>query len=346
LSAVRTAIVLALLLHPSAVQAEGTAVIVAEAKSVSFPVSVEALGNARANESIEVRPQVAEVITAIHFEEGQRVEAGAVLVELGSGEALSDVAAARANLTDYENQLRRTRQLYESDTAAKSALDQRVAQRDAARAALRSAESRLSHRELRAPFAGRVGLRQVSLGSLVTPDVVITTLDDTDPIKVDFDVPETALARLVPGLGVEVKSAAWPGETFRGEVASVDTRVDPVSRSVTVRALLPNEDGRLRPGMFLRVSLLKNEAQALIVPEQSVVPEQSRQFVFVVDPQGLVEKRAVQTGRRRPGEVEIVDGLAAGEVVVAEGTQKVRPGDAVRIVGEIPVGARTEARIP
>jgi membrane fusion protein (multidrug efflux system) len=119
-----------------------------------------------------------------------------------------------------------------------------------------------------------------------------------------------------------------------------------VSRSITVRALLPNEDGRLRPGMFLRVSLLKNEARALIVPEQSVVPEQSRQFVFVVDAEGRVEKRSVRTGRRRPGEVEILDGLAAGEIVVAEGTQKVRPGDAVRIVGEIPVGARTEARIP
>lgn len=346
MSPVRFALVLAALLQVQAAQAEAPAVVVAEATLVSFPVAVEALGDARANESIDVRAQVAEVVTAIHFEEGQRVEAGEVLVELGSGETLSEVAEARANLTDYENQLRRMRQLYETDTAAKSALDQRVSQRDAARAALRAAESRLSHRELRAPFAGRVGLRNVSLGSLVTPDVVITTLDDTDPIKVDFDVPETALARLVPGLDVEVASAAWPGETFRGEVASVDTRVDPVSRTVTVRALLANEDGRLRPGMFLRVSLLKDDVEALVVPEQAIVPEQSRQFVFVVNGEGRVEKRVVRTGRRRPGEVEILEGLVAGETLIAEGTQKVRPGDAVRVVGEIPVGARTEARIP
>ncbi len=339
-------LVLALLLLCHAARAEGPAVIVVRATMLPFPVAVEALGNARANESIEVRPQVSEVITAIHFEEGQPVEEGQVLVDLGSTEALSEVSAARANLRDLENQVRRARQLFENRSVAESALDQRVAQRDAARAALRAAESRLSERAIRAPFEGRVGLRNVSLGSLVNPDTVITTLDDTDPIKVDFDVPETALARLAPGLKVEVHSAAWPDHTFRGEVASVDTRVDPVSRTVTVRARLPNEDGRLRPGMFLRVSLLKEEVLALVVPEQAIVPEQSRQFVFVIDEERRAEKRAVRTGRRRPGQVEIREGLEAGETVVAEGTQKVRPGAPVTVVGELPLGPRVEAKAP
>jgi membrane fusion protein (multidrug efflux system) len=315
---------------------EAPGVVVARARTVSFPVAIEALGTARANESIEVRPQVSEVITAIHFEEGQHVDKGQVLVDLESSEARADVAAARANLVDLENQVRRTRELFETRAVAASDLDQRVAQRDAARAALDAAQSRLSDTRVRAPFGGRVGLRRISLGSLVTPSTVITTLDDTDTIKLDFDVPETALARLDEGLTVEARSAAWPDRLFRGTVASIDTRVDPVSRSLTVRARIANEDGKLRPGMFLTVSLLREEETARVVPEQAIVPEQSRQFVWVVDEARRVEKREVRTGRRRPGEVEVVSGLDEGEIVVAEGTQKVRPGGSVRILKELP----------
>jgi membrane fusion protein (multidrug efflux system) len=317
------------------------AVIVAAARSVRFPLSVEAVGTARANEAVDIRPQVTEVVTAIHFEEGQRVEAGQVLVDLENSEALADVAAARANLVDLENQVRRTRELFETRAVAASELDQRVAQRDAARATLDAAQSRLSDTRVRAPFAGRVGLRRVSLGTLVTPTTMITTLDDTDTIKVDFDVPETALARLEEGLGVEARSAAWSDRVFQGRVASIDTRVDPVSRTVTVRSVVPNPDGRLRPGMFLTVTLLREDVTALLIPEQTIVPEQSRQFVYVVGPAGQVEKREVETGRRRPGEVEILSGLEEGERVIAEGTQKVRPGGSVEIAGELAPGTHT-----
>ncbi len=161
---------------------------------------------------------------------------------------------------------------------------------------------------------------------------MITTLDDTSRIKLDFDVPEVFLARLQPGLTVTARSAAWPDDAFVGRVASVDTRVDPVSRTLTVRALVPNESGRLRPGMFLTVTLLKEDVTALVVPEQAIVPERSQQFVFVVGDDGVVERREVRSGRRRPGEVEILDGLAAGERVITEGTQKVRAGVTVRVV--------------
>jgi membrane fusion protein (multidrug efflux system) len=161
---------------------------------------------------------------------------------------------------------------------------------------------------------------------------VITTLDDISAIKLDFNVPEVFLSRLEQGLTVTAHSAAWPELTFTGQVTSVDTRVDPVSRTVTVRAILPNEDRRLRPGMFLTVTLLKDDVQALLVPEQAIVPERSRQFVFVVDADGLVSRREVHTGRRRPGEVEILEGLSPGERVVVEGTQKVRPGQPVEVL--------------
>lgn len=320
-----------LLLTTGATADEGVRVVVGEAAQVAFPLVVRAPGTARANESIAVRPQISEAITAIRFIEGQHVEAGAVLVELEDSEAKADVAAARAVLLESENQVRRAQELFKSKTVAASELDQRTARRDADRAALDAARSRLAETKVRAPFAGRLGLRRVSLGSLVTPSTIITTLDDTDTIKLDFDVPETAISLLAEGLPVEAHSAAWRDHEFRGRIATIDTRVDPVSRTVTVRAVIPNEDARLRPGMFLTAELLREDVMALMVPEQAVTPERSRQYLWVVDAANRVEKREVRTGRRRPGEVEIVTGLEAGERVVVEGTQKMQPGVMVRI---------------
>jgi len=302
-----------------------------------FPLTVEALGTARANESVEIRPQISQRITAVRFDEGQAVEAGQVLVELRDDEARAAVASARAALLESEGQLRRARQMFETRAVSAAVLEQRTAVRDSNRAALDTAEVRLADTVVRAPFAGRVGLRRVSLGSLVTPDTVITTLDDTDPMKLDFDVPETAIARLAEGLPIEARSAAWPDATFRGQVASIDTRVDPVSRTVTVRGIVPNDEGLLRPGMFLTVRLLHEDARALLVPEQALVPEQSRQFVLVVDGKGEVHRREVRTGRRKPGLVEVLSGLAAGEQVIVEGTQKARPGGTVEVLERQPV---------
>jgi membrane fusion protein (multidrug efflux system) len=322
-----------------AARAEGPAVVVSAATEVSLPLTVEALGTARADESVEIRPQISERVTAIRFEEGATVEAGQVLVELRDTEARAVVAAARAALVESEGQLRRAEQLMETRAISAATLDQRRAQRDSDRAALATAQARLEDTAVQAPFAGRVGLRRVSLGSLVGPDTVITTLDDTSPIKVDLDVPETLLARLAPGMPVRAKSAAWPEDAFEGQVLTIDTRVDPVSRTLTVRAALPNDDGRLLPGMFLTVKLLREDVTALVIPEQAIVPEQSRQYVYVVGDGERVEKRQVRTGRRQPGLVEVLEGLSAGERVVVEGTQRARPGAPVEVVRTLPVEA-------
>jgi membrane fusion protein (multidrug efflux system) len=325
--------------HTAAAEPKAPTVIVAEAAAQAFPLTVEALGTAHANESIEIRPQIYEVVTAIHFEEGQTVEAGQVLVELDATEASAAVAAARAELVDSDGQFRRAEELYKTKAVAASELEQRAARRDADSAQLDVAKARLSDSVLRAPFAGRVGLRRVSVGGLVNRETVITTLDDTDLIKLDFDVPETAFPLLAKGLPVEARSAAWPGERFEGRVRAVDTRVDPVSRSVTVRAVVPNADHRLLPGMFLSVRLERVDVVAVMVPEESIVPEQSRQYVFVVAADDRVEKRQVRTGRRRPGQVEVLEGVVAGERVVSEGTQKVRAGERVSVVGSVDAGA-------
>jgi len=325
-----------LLFVPCSVQAQDTAgkpgVVVEQAKVMPFPLSAEALGNARANEAINVRPEITAAITAIEFEEGQSVGKGEVLVRLESSEPLADLAAARAALVDSESQYRRSNELYQTRVVSESELEQLEARRDADTAAVNAAQARLNQTVIRAPFAGQLGLRRVSLGSIVSPSTVITTLDDTSKIKLDFDVPEVFMSRLQTGLTVAARSAAWPDMAFTGQVTTVDTRVDPVSRTVTVRALLPNYDGKLRPGMFLTVTLIKDDVQALMIPEQAIVPERSKQFVFVVGEGNVVERREVRTGRRRPGEVEISDGLVEGEQVITEGGQKVRPGSVVTFV--------------
>lgn len=309
-------------------------VTVCAAEIQSFPLSAEALGNAGANESVDIRPQITAAVTEILFTEGQTVKQGEVLVRLENSEPLADLAAARAALVDSESQYRRSEELFKTRVVSASQLEQLEAQRDADQAAVHAAQARLAQTVLRAPFAGKLGLRRVSLGSIVNPSTIITTLDDTSVIKLDFDVPEVFLSRLEVGLNVEAHSAAWPDLEFDGKVISIDTRVDPVSRTITVRALLPNNDARLLPGMFLTVSLIKEDVLGLMIPEQALVPERSKQFVFVIGPGDIAERREVRTGRRRPGQVEVIDGLSPGDVVVVEGTQKVIIGQPVKITGQ------------
>ena len=331
-----TRLAIALFLYcPVLFAAPGSAppsVIVAQAQVRSFPLSAEALGNARANESINIRPKITATLTEILFEEGQEVEAGDVLVKLDNLEQVADLAAARAALVDTQASYNRSSELFRTNVVAKSQLLQDEAKKIADEAMVSVAEKRFADTIVRAPFAGRIGLRRVSLGSLLDPDTVITTLDDTHIIKVDFDLPEIYLSRLEPGLKVLAHSAAYPDRDFAGAVSSVDTRVDPVSRSVRVRSVMQNPDGYLRPGMFLTVILLNDTVEALVIPERALIPERSVQYVYVVGDNQLVEQRVVQIGRRRPGEVEILDGLSAGEVVIVDGTQKARDGQPVKVL--------------
>jgi len=307
-------------------------VVVWPAEVHSFPLSAEALGNARANESIDIRPKITATLTAILFEEGQTVEAGDVLVKLDNLEQVADLAAAKAALVDLEARYQRSSELFRTNVVAKSQLLQDEAKKIAGEAMVSVAQARLADTIVRAPFAGRIGLRRVSLGSLVGPGTVITTLDDTHIIKVDFDLPEVYLSRLLPGLTVRAHSSAWPDQEFVGSVSSVDTRVDPVSRTIRVRSVMPNNGGHLRPGMFMTVILLNDSVEALVIPERALIPERSVQYVFVVGDKQLAERREVRIGRRRPGEVEILEGLSAGEMVIVDGTQKARDGQAVKIM--------------
>ncbi len=306
-------------------------VIVAPVRKERLTAEIEALGTANANESIDVTAKVSNLVTAVRFEEGQQVQKGDLLVELDGAQARAELAIAEAAVTESRSQYKRSRELYTTKALSEAQLDQIEAALKANEARVAVAQARLADTMIRAPFAGRVGLRRVSPGSLVNPGTVITTLDDTATIKLDFTVPESYLSTLAPGLPITALSIAYPGRTFEGKVSSVDSRVDPSTRSVTVRALVPNPERLLKPGMFMNVRLERGAADALLVPEQALVPEQGDVFVFVLEGDS-VAKRLIRTGQRRVGDVQVLQGLSAGDLVVTEGTQKLRDGVRVTVV--------------
>lgn len=304
--------------------------------------AIEALGTAKANESVTISAKVTETVERVDFEDGDFVEAGEVLVDLSGRAELAGLEEARAAYKEAQQQLDRQQELVAQGTVARSQLDTQVALRDAARSRMDAIRARLSDRVITAPFAGVLGFRQVSPGGLVTPGTPIATLDDVSTIKLDFSIPETFLAAVKEGQSVTATSAAFPEREFSGTVRSIDSRVDPVTRAVTVRAEIPNGERLLRPGMLMAVKLYRPDRPALVIPELALTQVGSNAHVFRVKPDATVEQVAVRTGARRRGEVEIVDGLAAGDRIVVEGTVKLRPGAKVALAEE-PAGAPAQA---
>jgi membrane fusion protein (multidrug efflux system) len=288
-------------------------VTVAPVATREFVDVIEAVGTAKAKESIDLTAKSAETVGAVNFTDGQKVPAGFVVAEMTSREQSADLAAMRAELNEANKAFERMSELSGKGFATKAQLDAAVSARDSAAARVKSLESRVTDRLIKAPFAGVLGLRKVSVGTLVKPGDIITTLDDVSLIKLDFTVPESFLGALKMGMPVRAQVAAYPGRVFEGVVAGIDSRVDPVSRSVAMRAEIPNKEDLLLPGMLMTVSLLKNQRQVLAVAEQSLVPVEDRQYVYVVTADMKAERREVKTAARQPGFVEVLSGLKAGE---------------------------------
>ncbi len=321
----------ALLAQPSA----PVGVIVSEAETVEVADRVEALGTLRANEAVTITATVTETISAIHFDDGQRVAAGDILVEMTSREQHARLEEAQARFAEAEQQYERVKSLEATGSASASLLDERRRDLRAARATLAAIESQLADRLIKAPFDGVVGLRNISLGALVEPGDLITTLDDDRVMKLDFPVPSLFLPSLSPGLSIEARAPALGQKRFDGKVASVSSRVDPVTRSVQVRALIENPERQLKPGLLMQVELLRDPRNAVMVPEAAILQRGGEHAVLVVDEdsegQTVAERRQVQVGLRRPGEVEILSGVAAGEWVITHGADKARPGEPVTV---------------
>ena len=313
----------------SAVTAAAIPVITRAALIEPMGIEIEAVGTTQANESVEVTSKASNTVTAIRFQEGAIVERGDVLVEMDASQTRASLAEAQAALARSKSQYDRSRDLQSRQAMSVADLEQVEASLKADEARVAAAQARLDDTVIRASFGGRTGFRHVSVGSFVSPGTVITTLDDTSIIKLDFTVPETYLFVLRRGLPVKASATGLPDRTFDGVVTNMDSRVDPVTRSVTVRAELANAEGLLRQGMFMTVALQGEVEPTLLVPEEALVPERGHAYVFVVK-DNVVQRREVRTGKRRPGFVEIVSGVAEHERVVVDGTQNVRDGSVVQ----------------
>ena len=333
--------------RPAAVQTAPPAPVDVETVTVAAEAmadDVSAVGTLRSNESVMLKPEVAGRIAAIRFREGGTVRRGEVLVELDAAVQQAEVQQARANLSLAQANFNRTEDLFARKFLSQSARDEAASRLEIARANMALTEAHLERMRLRAPFAGIVGIRNVSVGDYVKEGDAVVNLEDIATLKVDFRLPETYLERIRPGQSLEVASDAMPGQQFEARVSAIDPLVDEQGRSVLMRATLPNEGLRLRPGMFARVRLILQErANVAVVPEEVLVPAPGNvQFVYrVVD--GKAQRVEVKTGARRGTRVEIVSGVQAGDVVVTAGQLKLRDGAPVQVVGAGAAGAAPAA---
>jgi len=311
---------------PAASQQRALPVETAKAQIRPISQQITAVGTLTSNESVMIAAEIAGRVTEIDFSEGQRARAGQVLARLDSAILEAQRDKAEASLTLSRANLERADVLYRDEAISQRERDEASAQWRLDEASLRLAEAQLGKTVLLAPFDGILGLRHVSIGEYVLPGQPIVTLDDTDPIKVDFRVPEVYSPRLKSGQMVQVSIDATPGRTFTGEVYAVDPTVDPKSRSLLVRARVPNREGTMRPGMFAQIKLVTQErSDSLMIPEEALLTRGQDRFVYkIVD--GVVAESSVTTGLRQRGLVEILEGLSPGDTVITGGQIKVRPG--------------------
>ncbi|HLT02101.1 MAG TPA: efflux RND transporter periplasmic adaptor subunit [Geminicoccaceae bacterium] len=289
-----------------------------------------AVGSLRSNESVIIRPEVAGRIAEIRFDEGERVRKGQPLVILDDSIYRAEVDEVQASLVLSQANHERALDLLRRGAGTTKARDEALAKLRADEAALALARARLDKTVITAPFEGMIGLRRVSVGDFVNIGQDIVNLEQIDPLKADFRVAEVYLGAVRPGQKIELSADAFPGETFTGEVYAIDPLIDESGRSIVLRARLPNSDNRLRPGLFVRVTLVLNEREdAIQIPEQALVPQGQDQFVFrVVD--GKAELTKVTAGIRRDGMVEITEGLGPDDEVVTAGQLKIRDGAPVQ----------------
>ena len=310
-------------------------VIVAPVMLKQISDRVEALGTAHATESVNITSNVTEKVKRIDFEDGQQIKAGQILVVLDEAEEQAELKRAQAVRGERKLALERLQQLEDPQLTSPDEIDRTRLELEQAEASITVIKTRISDRVIRAPFDGIVGLRDISVGALVETGDLIATLDDTRQIKLDFSVPSVFLSELKPGLKIRARALALNNKEYLGQVKSINSRVDPVTRSIQVRALLPNPDGDILPGILMQVELLRNTRKALVIPEASLMPLADKQYVMMrVEKNGkdTVEKQEVKIGIRLPGYVEILDGLSDSQQVVTHGNNKIRPGDVLNVL--------------
>ncbi len=310
-------------------------VTVSDVRIKDFADSIEALGTTRANETVQLTAQLSDKVQDIRFTDGQVVHQGDVLLVLDNAEELANLESAQALAAERKSAFERAQDLSRRKIIADETFETRRAEFQQAEAEVRSLQSRIDNTIIKAPFDGILGLRNVSLGALVQPGTVITTIDDLSVIKVDFEVPALYLQDLKPGLKVTGTVEGLPGRRFEGEVATINTQVDPVTRAVKVRALLPNPDLLLKPGLLMSMTLDLRPRSSMTVPEGALIQLRNQTFVFVAeeaeDGRMLARRVEIKRGARRLGEVEVLGGLEEGQHVILTGFMRLVDGDAVNV---------------
>ncbi len=304
------------------------------AQSKTFTDAIDVIGVAKGRQSVTLTAATTQLVERVRFTDGQSVAKGQVLVELKSTEQSAGSAQAQARLVQAQRDYDRWKQLAAQGYASKTALDQREATYLAAKADVDAARARESDRMVRAPFSGVMGLSDIAPGMLINPGVPIVTLDDISAVRVDFEVPDRYLASVRQGQPLVARIDAYPGETIQGRIQTLDTRIDERTRAFTARAEFPNPGGKLKPGMMMRIGIARGQRDVVAAPEAAVSVQGDTAFVYVVKRDGdrsVAEQRAVLTGTRQNGLVEIREGLQVGEQIVADGLNRIQPGQPVRV---------------
>lgn len=288
--------------------------------------TITAIGSLIARESITLRPELDGRISAIGFDSGQHVRKGAMLVQIDDDVLKTDLAAADAALDYAEHQFQRAESLLKTGTGTRRALDEARSERDITRAKREQARARLSHAMIRAPFEGVTGLRRFSIGDYVKIGDMLATLDQMDPIKVEFTMPERFVTAVKPGQQIDILTAQNTNTYVRANITAIAPRIDPQTRLGQIEAVLPNPDQRLKPGQFVPVLVpVQIREDAVLIPETALVQQGEQRFVWVVDAGNKVHKTPVTTGLRLAGYLEILSGVTAGQQIVTAGQQKLRP---------------------
>ncbi len=302
--------------------------------------ALQAVGSLRSNESVVLRPEVSGRIATIAFRDGQPVKRGQLLIALDASLNQAEVAQARAELDLALSNLQRTEDLARKNFVSSSAQEQAASNVAVLEAKLKLAEARLAKMLIVAPFDGVVGIRSVSLGDYVREGMDLVNIEDIHQLKVDFRLPERYFTQLKVGQAVEVVADALPGARYVGAIEAINPRIEASGRALEVRARLANTDGRLRPGMFARVRVIVGErAEALLVPEEAIVPLGDDFFVYTVA-DGKAKRVRVKLGVRREAMVELLEGVKAGDRVVTAGMRVQRDGQPVRVVNPLDGGGR------
>ncbi len=312
-----------------------------------FADRISVLGVAKGRQSVTITSDAAELVTAVHFRDGQRVSRGQILVTLKATEQDAGVAEAQARENQAQRDYVRWKTLADRGIAPRATAEQYLAALETARASTGAARARKGDRVIRAPFAGVVGLSDIAPGALISPGSPIVSLDDLSLIRVDFDVPDRYLAVLRPGAPIVATPDAYPDQSFSGRIAQIDTRIDTATRAVTARAEFANGGGAIKPGMMMRVGVEHGQRNALSVPESAVQYVGDQAFVFVITPRekgAVARKVLVAPGSSEGGFVELREGVKAGDKVVADGLNRLQDGQQVRLPGKGGPGGKGGAR--